>query len=132
MHHALRDSGRDMIYSLSNGGPFEDAADWARLANCWRTTGDITDTWDSISTIGFSQDRWTPYAGPGHWNDPDMLVVDKVLGWLDGCGNGLTENEQITHITLWAILAAPLLLGCDLSRMDEFTRNLMCNDEMWR
>lgn len=130
MHDALRDSGRDMIYSLSNGGPFEDAADWARLANCWRTTGDITDTWDSISRIGFSQDRWTPYAGPGHWTDPDMLVVDKVLGWREGYGSGLTENEQITHITLWAILAAPLLLGCDLSQMEQFTLNLMCNDEM--
>ena len=52
----------------------------ARLANAWRTTGDIRDTWQSVSGIGFSQDRWAPFARPGHWNDPDMLVVGMV-GW---------------------------------------------------
>jgi len=129
MANALKASGRDIVYSLSNEAPFEGAADWARLANGWRTTGDITDTWDSVSGIGFSQDRWTPYGGPGHWNDPDMLVVGK-LGWGQVRENRLTHDEQITHITLWALLASPLLLGCDLTHLDDFTLRLMCNDEM--
>ncbi|MHC4198553.1 MAG: putative Ig domain-containing protein [Planctomycetota bacterium] len=129
MRDALRDSGRDIVYSLSNSAPFDGAADWARLANCWRTTGDIRDTWQSVSGIGFSQDKWTPFGGPGHWNDPDMLVVGK-LGWGEARENRLTPDEQITHITLWSILASPLLLGCDLAQLDEFTLNLMSNDGM--
>jgi len=129
MADALRACGRDIVYSLSNSGQLAGAADWARLANCWRTTGDIIDTWDSVSSIGFTQDRWTPYGGPGHWNDPDMLVVGK-LGWGEARKNRLTKDEQITHITLWALLAAPFLLGCDLTQLDDFTRRLMCNDEM--
>jgi hypothetical protein len=130
MADALRASGRDVVYSLSNTAPFEEAANWARLANCWRTTGDITDTWKSISDIGFAQDKWTPFAGPGHWNDPDMLVV----GWV-GWGprlhpTKLTRDEQRTHISLWCLLSAPLLLGCDLERLDDFTLGLLTNDEV--
>ena len=129
MADALRASGRDIVYSLSNSAPFDKAAEWARLANCWRTTGDITDLWGSVSHIGFSQDPWTPFGGPGHWNDPDMLVVGK-LGWGEARANRLTRDEQITHMTLWALLASPLLLGCDLTQLDDFTLRLMCNDEM--
>ncbi|HBM81920.1 MAG: glycoside hydrolase family 27 protein [Clostridiales bacterium] len=129
MHDALKESGRDIAYSLSNSAPFQDAVQWAGLANCWRTTGDITDTWESMSRIGFSQDRWTPYSMPGHWNDPDMLVVGK-LGWGDVRENRLTHDEQVTHITLWALLAAPLLIGCDLTQLDDFTLRLLCNDEV--
>jgi len=129
MRDALLASGRDIIYSLSNSAPFQNAASWAELANCWRTTGDITDTWESVSNIGFSQDRWTLYGGPGHWNDPDMLVVGK-LGWGEVRENRLTHDEQITHITLWSILAAPLLIGCDLTQLDDFTLRLLCNEEV--
>ncbi len=129
MADALKSSGRDIVYSLSNSAPFDKAGAWARLANCWRTTGDINDTWTSVSSIGFSQDKWTPYGGPGHWNDPDMLVVGQ-LGWGKPRKNRLTKDEQITHITLWALLAAPMLLGCDLTQLDDFTLRLMCNDEM--
>ena len=129
MRAALRASGRDIVYSLSNSAPFKDAAEWARLANCWRTTGDIVDTWESISRIGFSQDQWTPYGGPGHWNDPDMLVVGR-MGWGEVRENRLTPDEQITHITLWALLAAPMLIGCDMTRLDDFTLRILCNDEV--
>jgi len=137
MRDALRQCGRDIVYSLSNTAPFEQAAEWARLANCWRTTSDIRDTWrlrDSgflgVEDIGFSQDRWRPFAGPGHWNDPDMLVVGYV-GWGPHLHpTGLTPDEQITHITLWCLLAAPLLLGCDLTRLDDFTLDLLTNDEV--
>ena len=129
MSEALADCGRDIVYSLSNSAPFDGAADWARLANCWRTTGDIADDWDNLSRIAFSQDRWTPYACPGHWNDPDMLVVGR-LGWGKVRENRLTRDEQITHITMWAVLAAPMLAGCDLTRLDDFTIRLLCNDEV--
>ncbi|HVY68849.1 MAG TPA: putative Ig domain-containing protein, partial [Verrucomicrobiae bacterium] len=86
MNNALRASGRDIVFSLSNSAPIRNAEDWVRLANCWRTTGDITDTWGrgsqgfnhGVGEIGFLQDNWAPYAGPGHWNDPDMLVVGVV------------------------------------------------------
>ena len=74
-----------------------------------------------MSRIGFGQNGLETYAGPGQWNDPDMLVVGKV-GWgPDLHMTRLTPNEQVTHITLWSMLAAPLLIGCDLSQLDEFT-----------
>jgi alpha-galactosidase len=130
MSDALRDSGRDLVYSLSNSAPFDHAADWAKLANCWRTTGDIRDTWKSMSGIGFKQDRWAPFAGPGHWNDPDMLVVGYV-GWGPNLHpTRLTPDEQYTHISLWCMLSAPLLIGCDMSRLDDFTVSLLSNDEV--
>jgi len=130
MAAALRDSGRDIVYSLSNTAPFELAARWAELANSWRTTGDIADTWESVSGIGFSQDRWRPFTGPGHWSDPDMLVVGRV-GWGPSLRpSSLTPNEQYTHLSLWCLLAAPLLLGCDLQNLDEFTLGLLTNDEV--
>ena len=130
MADALRASGRDLVYSLSNSAPFDHATDWTRLANCWRTTGDIRDNWWSVSRIGFSQSRWVPFAGPGHWNDPDMLVVGYV-GWGPRLHpTNLTPDEQYTHISLWSLLAAPLLLGNDLERIDEFTLSLLTNDEV--
>lgn len=130
MARALRASGRDIVYSLSNNAPFAGAADWARLANCWRTTGDIRDNWGSMTRNGFSQDKWRPYAGPGHWNDPDMLVVGDV-GWGPRLhATHLTPNEQYTHISLWCLLSSPLLLGCDLEKLDPFTLSLLTNDEV--
>jgi len=130
MAAALRASGRDIVYSLSNSAPYARAADWARLANCWRTTGDIRDTWKSMSGNGFSQDKWFPYAGPGHWNDPDMLVVGSV-GWGPKLHpTRLTPDEQYTHISLWCLLSSPLLLGCDLDKLDDFTLGLLTNDEV--
>ena len=129
MAGALRASGRDVVFSLSNNAPFTNAPALSRLANCWRTTGDIRDTWGSMSKKGFGQDKWEPYAGPGHWNDPDMLVVGWV-GWGQPHPTHLTPDEQYTHITLWCLLAAPLLLGCDLQKVDDFTLNLLSNDEV--
>jgi len=129
MAKALRDSGRDVILSLSNSTPFNNIPDLSKLANCWRTTGDIRDTWQSMSSKGFSQDKWEPFAGPGHWNDPDMLVVGYV-GWGSPHPTRLTPDEQYTHISIWCLLSAPLLLGCDMERLDEFTLNLLTNDEV--
>ena len=129
MYHALRDSGRDVVFSLSNNMPFTNAPVSSKIANCWRTTGDIRDTWDSMSRKGFGQDKWEPYCKPGHWNDPDMLVVGSV-GWGNPHPTRLTPDEQYTHLTLCCLLSAPLLLGCDLEKLDEFTLGLLTNDEV--
>jgi alpha-galactosidase len=140
MSVALRKCNRDIVFSLSNSAPIANAADWARLANLWRTTGDIRDRWGweenapewqyGISEIGFAQDLWASHAGPGHWNDPDMLVVGRV-GWGPALhGTNLTPDEQYTHISLWCMLSAPLLIGCDLERLDPLTVALLGNDEV--
>ena len=130
MSEALRATGRDIVYSLSNSAPFKNAEDWANLSNCWRTTGDITDTWTSVSGIGYMQDKWAPYAGPGHWNDSDMLVVGYV-GWGPRLHpTRLTPDQQFMHISMWCLLSAPLLLGCDLEKLDPFTISLLSNDEV--
>jgi alpha-galactosidase len=99
--------------------------------NSWRTTGDIQDTWKSMSDIGFNgQVAAVPFAQPGHFNDPDMLVVGKV-GWGPTLHNSrLTADEQYTHISLWSLQAVPLLIGCDMGALDKFTLNLLTNSEV--
>ena len=129
MSRHLRTSGRDIIFTLSNNARFTDAAELARLANAWRTSGDVKDEWDDLSEIGFSRDRWAPYSAPGSYNDPDMLLVGHV-GWGKPRPTRLTPNEQYTQISLWSLLAAPLLLGCDLEQLDPFTLSLLTNDEV--
>ena len=140
MSRALRTCGRDMVYSLSNTAVFENAADYQRLANCWRTTGDIVDEWSlgSPRSDGFKgimdlmahHERWHAFNGPGHWNDPDMLVVGRV-GWGPSLHpTHLTPAEQRTHISLWCLWSAPLLIGCPLDGLDPFTLSLLTNDEV--
>ena len=129
MYHALRSSGRDVVFSLSNSTPFTNAPALSKFANCWRITGDIRDNWDSMSKKGFGQEKWEPLARPGHWNDPDMLVVGHV-GWGQPHPTNLTPDEQYTHITLWCLVSSPLLLGCDLEKLDDFTLGLLTNDEV--
>ena len=132
MQEYLRQQPRDIFYSLCQYG-MADVWTWGHAvdANSWRTTGDITDTWKSLYNIGFQrQTELYPYAGPGHWNDPDMLVVGKV-GWSDHLRDSrLTPDEQYTHITLWSLLAANMLIGCDIAQIDDFTFNLLCNNEV--
>ena len=122
---------RDIIFSLCQYGRGEVWKWGAEVGgNLWRTTGDITDTWSSMAGIGFRQNEMAPYAGPGHWNDPDMLVVGK-LGWGPNLRDTrLTPDEQYTHISLWAMLSSPLLLGCDMTQMDAFTLSLLTNSEV--
>ena len=130
MADALKASGRDIVYSLSNYTPFANIPELSKLANCWRTTGDIRDTWYSMTGNGFSQAKWAPFASPGHWNDPDMLVVGYV-GWGPKLHeSALTHDEQYTHISLWCLLSSPLLIGCDMTRLDDFTVGLLTNDEV--
>jgi alpha-galactosidase len=131
MRKALDQVKRSIIFSFCQYG-MGDVWKWGAEVggNSWRTTGDITDNWSSMSSIGFSQDKSSPYTQPGHFNDPDMLVVGKV-GWGPGLRlTHLSPDEQYTHISLWALLSAPLLIGCDLSQADDFTMNLLTNDEV--
>jgi alpha-galactosidase len=131
MRAALNGVQRDIVYSLCQYG-MGNVWEWGETVggNSWRTTGDIEDTWTSMSAIGFSQDGHEAYAGPGHWNDPDMLVVGKV-GWGPLLHpSRLTPNEQYAHISLWCLLCSPLLIGCDMTQMDDFTLSLLTNDEV--
>lgn len=131
MQDALGQVNRDILYSFCQYG-MGDVWTWGAEfgGNCWRTTGDINDSWGSMARIGFSQSDHAKYAGPGHWNDPDMLVVGKV-GWGPKLHpTRLTPNEQYTHISLWCLLDAPLLIGCDLTQIDDFTMSLLTNDEV--
>ena len=98
--------------------------------NFWRTTGDLTDVWSNMAAVGFRQAGREKWSKPGHWTDPDMLVIGKV-GWGPNIHDTrLTPNEQITHITLWTIQAAPLLIGADMAQFDKFTTDLMTNHEV--
>jgi alpha-galactosidase len=122
MGDALLKSGRPILYSLCQYGR-ADVWKWTPEVggNAWRTTGDIRDTWDSMTTIGFAQDMLAPFAKPGHWNDPDMLEV----------GNGgMTDDEYRTHMSLWSILAAPLLAGNDLRSMSPTILDILTNHEV--
>ncbi len=130
MLDALRHSGRDIVYSLSNSAPFDQAAQWAETANMWRTGGDIRDTWLSLYSSAFSIDKWAPFAGPGHWNDPDMLVLGNVSTGMDLHPTRLTPDEQYSHMSIYCLLSAPLILGCPLESLDPFTINLLTNDEV--
>jgi hypothetical protein len=128
---ALAKVDRDIVLSLCQYG-MGNVWEWGNSVGgqLWRTTYDISDTWYSMSTIGFSQVENAPYVKPGAWNDPDMLV----LGWVGWGPNlrptRLTPDEQYTHMSLWCLLSSPLLLGCDLTRLDPFTLNLLTNDEV--
>ncbi len=130
MSAALKNSGRDIIYSLSNSAPFANAGDWARIANLWRTGPDIRDSWLSLYTSAFTIDKWAPYGGPGHWNDPDMLILGNVTTGTELHPTRLTPDEQYSHVSLFSLLAAPLLIGCPIEQLDEFTLNLLTNDEV--
>ena len=131
MYDALRAHNHDILFGISNAAPFGDAPYWAKYPNCYRTTGDIRDTWRNMSRIGFQQqDKWIPFNQPGHWADADMMVVG-VVGW-DGelHHSRLTPDEQFTHVSLWAILASPMFLGCDMTQLDDFTLSLLRNHEI--
>lgn len=126
----LREEPRDIIFSVCQYG-MSDVWKWGGSVggNCWRTTNDITDTWVSVKNIALSQDDAAPYAKPGNWNDPDMLVVGTV-GWGNPHPSKLKPDEQYLHISLWSLFSAPLLIGCDMEILDEFTLNLLTNDEV--
>jgi alpha-galactosidase len=122
MGDALQASGRPIVYSLCQYG-LEDVWKWGDKVggNLWRTTGDIQDTWKSMEEIGFKQAEINEYVKPGHWNDPDMLEI----------GNGgMTGDEYRVHMTLWALLSAPLLAGHDLEQMTAEPKTILLNKDV--
>ncbi|HVZ30064.1 MAG TPA: glycoside hydrolase family 27 protein [Asticcacaulis sp.] len=128
MAMALRDSGRDIVFSLCEWG-LNKPRDWAApIGHLWRTTGDIKDVWNVTDGHGHGVlnilDEQVPLvgdSGPNQWNDPDMLEV----------GNGgMTDTEYRSHFSLWAMLAAPLIAGNDLSKMDEATKTILTNKDV--
>jgi alpha-galactosidase len=122
MGKALRATGRPIVYSFCQYG-WDAVWEWGPGigANLWRTTGDIRPAWDSMYTILSQQEGLQSYAGPGHWNDPDMLEV----------GNGkLTPAENRTHFSMWSMLAAPLLAGNDLPNMTPEVKEILTNKDV--
>ncbi|KUN00240.1 alpha-galactosidase [Streptomyces canus] len=121
MRDALKATGRPIVYSICEWGqnkPWEWAADVGHL---WRTTGDISDTWGSMLSILKQNLPLAPHAGPGHWNDPDMLEV----------GNGgMTATEYRSHFSMWSVMAAPLLIGSDLRTASDETFEILGNKEV--
>ena len=130
MSEALKKSGRDIIYSLSNSAPFSQVKDWARISEAWRTGPDIRDSWLSLYVSAFTLDKWGPYGGPGHWNDPDMMILGNVTTGAKLHPTRLTPNEQYSHVSLFSLLAGPILIGCPIEQLDAFTLNLLSNDEV--
>jgi alpha-galactosidase len=121
MRDALKKTGRPIVFSICEWGqnnPWEWGADVGHL---WRTTGDIGDNWSSMLSIVKQNAALADFAGPGHWNDPDMLEV----------GNGgMTDTEYRSHFSLWAIMAAPLLIGSDLRNASQATYDILLNREV--
>src|SRR5579875_3608657 len=121
LRQATKGTGRPIVYSLCQYG-WDHVWTWGPTvdAQMWRTTGDISDRYDRMMAIANLQAGLAKYAAPGHWNDPDMLEI----------GNGgMTADEYRTHMSLWAVLAAPLLAGNDLSKMSETDRGILMNRE---
>ncbi len=122
MHDALVGNGRPIVFSLCQYG-FRSVWEWGASVggNLWRTTGDIYDNYDRMYSIAHAEDGIERHAGPGHWNDPDMLEV----------GNGkMTHDEYVTHMSMWCMLAAPLLAGNDLAHMSPDTLAILTNPEV--
>ena len=121
MRDALNKTGRNIFYSLCNWG-LDDVVKWGKdVGNSWRTTEDIKDNWKSMIRIIDINNKWYEYAGPGGWNDPDMLEV----------GNGgMTTEEYKVHFGLWSLCKAPLIIGCDITNMTQETLDILTNPEV--
>jgi alpha-galactosidase len=137
MRAALDKVRRDIVYNLCQYG-MGDVWEWGREVggNYWRTTGDLgippedKSLWTSMSRIGFGQAGKEKFAGPGGWNDPDNILVGHILWNGELVRTPLTADEQYTYMSLWALLAAPLIFGGDLTQLDDFTLGLLGNDEV--
>lgn len=142
MAQALKKSGRDIVFSTSNTCPVHLASRIGTIANCIRTSGDLKDRWDQDGSHLNIREQWVLHkawieagfaGGPGHYPDPDMLVVGHVsTAGKDGepKPSRLTADEQYSHISLWSLWSAPLLIGAPINMLDDFTLNLLTNSEV--
>ncbi|MEV0614344.1 NPCBM/NEW2 domain-containing protein [Nonomuraea sp. NPDC050404] len=121
MRQALDKTGRPFVYSICEWGTSQPWT-WAKgVGHLWRTTGDISDNWASLRSIIRQNAPLAAYAGPGHWNDPDMLEI----------GNGgMTDTEYRTHMSMWAMMAAPLIIGTDLRKATPQTLAILGNRDL--
>ena len=121
MRDALNKTGHPIFFSMCEWG-VDNPATWAsKVGNSWRTTGDIGDNWNSMISRADQNDKWANYSGPGGWNDPDMLEI----------GNGgMSTTEYETHFSLWCLMKAPLLIGCDVTNMNNDTLRILKNTEV--
>jgi alpha-galactosidase len=136
MSQALRNTGRPILFSLCEHGGSEPWTWAAEVGHMWRTTPDIKDCFEGEYTWGWSLNKIIDhtchlhsYAGPDHWNDPDMLIVG-LHGNPEWQGPGCTDTEYRSHFSLWCLSAAPLLIGCDIRKMDPITREILSNPEI--
>jgi len=121
MRDALNATGRPIFYSMCEWGQKQPATWAADVGNSWRTTMDIMDIWPSILFNLDHNNVWHKYAGPGGWNDPDMLEV----------GNGgMSDTEYRAHFSLWALMKSPLIIGCDITNMSAATLETLTNPEV--
>lgn len=135
MWDALQEQDRDIVFNLCQYG-MGNVWEWGRkVGHCWRTAGDLGAGFDAIpsavDSIGFGQADLARWAGPGGWNDPDYLLLGYLSNWRGGTApTPLTPSEQYTHVSLWCLLASPLFLSGDITRLDPFTLGLLTNDEV--
>ena len=131
MGECLKKQKRDIVYSFCQYGMGR-TQEWGEEAgaNCWRSWGDLKDTWNwmELAIDGHIDAEHWRYNRPGFWADPDMMIVGQQYSFGSDHPTFLTPNEQYTHVSLWAMVGSPLLIGCDLTKLDAFTRNLLAND----
>lgn len=146
MLQALRKTNRDIVFEISNSAPLKEAGLFTERANMTRTTNDLTDVWEKtqlpdkdmqkwalgIRDLWLSHQKWQEFNRPGHWNMPCPLRVGMLGGWnlKPMKPTRLTTDEQYSHISLWSLWSAPIIIGCPPERLDEFTISLLSNDEV--
>ena len=129
---AIDKTGRPIVFSTSPGAtPINRGEHVQSHANLWRISGDFWDDWRALHSQFARLNNWTPFRGPGHWPDADMLPLGNIRAWQEkGAWTRFTQDEQITLMTLWSIARSPLILGGNLPRNDAFTLSLLTNDDV--
>ncbi|MBQ1503979.1 MAG: glycoside hydrolase family 27 protein [Oscillospiraceae bacterium] len=131
---AIEHCGREIVLSLSPGGALlSESWTYARWANMWRITGDFWDAWPQLFTMFERCEQWQDHVKPGRWPDCDMLPLGKVgRGFGQERDTGFNRDEQKTMLTLWAIFRSPLMLGAELTMLDDETLSYITNDDILR
>lgn len=124
MSRELRNSSRDIVFSITTGVNIADAERVKELTNLWRSNGDTSPTWESVVKNGFRNEQWNSVIGPGHWFDLDMTAL------LPRDGKCLTPNEMIACISCWMMRPSPILIDCDPTKLDDAMLSLLCNEEI--
>jgi len=132
IRRAIDKCGRDIVLSISPGAsPLEHAEYFKQNVNMWRITDDFWDRWDLLYEMFERAEKWAPHAGAGHFPDADMLPVAAVNQcYGENAWTKFTEDEQVTMMTLWCIIRSPLMIGSELTKLDDFTLKLLTNADL--